>query len=75
VLAKVHNFSCSNGSQVLATNNLQHAKPNAIKWQQDKFDLAGNWLLIAKGIIMINSRMRLITYLLVIPVNHGATNI
>jgi len=40
--AKYINFSCSHGSQVLATNNLQHAKPNAIKWQLDKFDLAGN---------------------------------
>ena len=41
-LLKYMNFSSANGSQVLATNNLQHAKPNAIKWQQDKFDLAGN---------------------------------
>ena len=73
--AKYMNFFCSDGSQVLATNNLQHAKPNGIKWHLDKFDLAVHWLLIAKGSILINSRMRLITYLLVIPVTHGATNI
>ena len=45
-----------------------------INWQVDKFDLAVNWLLIAKGSILINYRMRLLTYLLVINTSYSWSN-